>query len=98
MLVYLGRGSLPWQGLTANSKAEKFEKIRKLKTECNLQQLCSEAGLPNEFVQYFQRVQAFAFDEEPPYNLLRQDFRNLLYSLRYEIDYQYDWLLTKSTE
>jgi hypothetical protein len=31
MLIYFLKGSLPWQGMTANNKQEKFDKILELK-------------------------------------------------------------------
>ena len=43
-LVYLGKGSLPWQGLRAKSKDQKYQVIMEKKIGTSLEVLCQ--GLP----------------------------------------------------
>jgi len=50
MLVYFLKGKLPWQGLDAKDKDEKYEKIRKLKEETSLRKICED--IPNQFEKY----------------------------------------------
>lgn len=76
MLVYFLRGSLPWQGLSAPSTWEGYEKIREVKLATSLHDLCE--GLPTEFKTYLECCRAIEFEEAPDYNHLRSLFRNLL--------------------
>jgi len=47
VLLYLLKGSLPWQGLPGRSKNEKYAAIKKKKIETPLEELCR--GHPSEF-------------------------------------------------
>merc|ERR1719433_1125580 len=47
MLLYFLRGLLPWSGLDARTKEEKYRKIRQKKEETDIDDLCS--GYPKEF-------------------------------------------------
>lgn len=51
---YFLRGSLPWQGLQAATKKQKYEKISEKKMKTSFEALCK--GFPQEFVTYFQYV------------------------------------------
>jgi len=90
VLVYLFRGFLPWQGFQAQTVKEKYEMIADCKMTTSYSALCE--GLPNEFVQYFTIIRALEFTETPPYNELRQMFRDLFIKLGFVFDYQYDWV------
>merc|ERR1719401_1781828 len=48
VLMYFIRGSLPWQGLKANAKKEKYDKIMEKKMSTSLEVLCK--GYASEFV------------------------------------------------
>ena len=89
VLISLVKGKLPWQGLDAGSKVEKYDLISQAKVDTPLEVLCEE--LPVEFFQYMQRVRALRFDERPNYPLLRGLFMNLMVKMNYAFDYQYDW-------
>ena len=47
VLIYFMLGSLPWQGLKAQNKKEKYEGIRDKKMDTTIEELC--ATLPIEF-------------------------------------------------
>lgn len=51
---YFLRGSLPWQGLQAATKKQKYEKISEKKMKTSFEALCR--GFPQELVTYFQYV------------------------------------------
>jgi hypothetical protein len=53
---YFLRGSLPWQGLQAATKKQKYEKISEKKMKTSFESLCK--GFPTEFVTYFQYVRS----------------------------------------
>ena len=45
--MYFLRGSLPWQGLKANSKKQKYERILERKIATSTEMLCK--GFPGKF-------------------------------------------------
>eukprot|EP00955_Chlamydomonas_euryale_P006528 69138-Chlamydomonas_euryale.AAC.1 len=75
VLLYFLRGSLPWQGLQAATKKQKYEKISEKKMKTPFEVLCK--GFPQEFVTYFEYVRSLRFDEKPDYAYLRRLFRDL---------------------
>lgn len=87
--IYFLKGSLPWQGLRANSRQGKYEKIKEVKMATEVDKLCE--GLPQEFVSYLNYVKNLKFTEKPDYDYLRQSFRDLFNRMGYKLDYEYDW-------
>lgn len=87
--LYLLRGSLPWQGLPAKTSKQKYQVILDVKMQTSPEELCY--GFPNEFVEYFQKVRALEFEEEPDYAYFRRIFRECFLNLGYTYDYVYDW-------
>lgn len=75
VFMYFLRGSLPWQGLQAATKKQKYEKISDKKSKTPFEVLCR--GFPQEFVAYFQYVRSLRFEEKPDYAYLRRLFRDL---------------------
>ena len=63
VLMYFLRGSLPWQGLKAATKKQKYEKISEKKMATPTETLCK--GFPTEFVVYFQYTRSLRFDDKP---------------------------------
>ena len=49
--MYFLRGSLPWQGLKAETVKERYTKIGETKRNTPIDDLC--AGFPEEFATYF---------------------------------------------
>lgn len=90
MLIYFSRGRLPWQGLKAETKAEKYAKIHKLKETVSIFELCDT--LPNELYLYMVHVRGLGFDELPDYPYLHSIFENGLRSRGLVDDGQWDWL------
>ena len=75
VLLYFLRGSLPWQGLKAATKKQKYEKISEKKMSTPIESLCR--GFPIEFNTYFQYCRSLRFDDKPDYSYLRKLFRDL---------------------
>lgn len=67
-MIYFFRGELPWQGLKAENKDDKYQKIFMKKENTNLQELCE--GLPVEILQYMSYVKNLKFEEKPDYTYL----------------------------
>lgn len=94
VLLYLHRGSLPWQGLKATTKSQKYDRIMEKKITTPIKVLCQ--GLPSEFSAYMTYVMALRFDDKPDYKYLRKLFRDLFARERYVWDYVFDWTVAKS--
>ena len=58
--MYLLRGSLPWQGLPARTKEEKYTKIKNKKIETTLEVLCK--GFPEDFITYIEYTRNIDFE------------------------------------
>jgi len=93
VLLYFLRGSLPWQGLQAATKKQKYEKISEKKMKTPFEVLCK--GFPQEFVTYFEYVRSLRFDEKPDYAYLRRLFRDLFAKEGWNWDFVFDWTILK---
>jgi len=93
ILIYFLQGTLPWQGLRAKTKAQKYEKISEKKLSTPVEELCK--GTPAEFATYQSYVRSLRFEEKPDYAYLRQLIRNLFYRQGFTYDYVFDWNSTK---
>ena len=91
--MYFLRGSLPWQGLQAATKTEKYDKIFEKKMQIPIETLCK--GYPSEFTMYLKYCRALKFDQNPDYIYLRQLFRTLMHCLNHQYDYAYDWTILR---
>ena len=69
ILIYLGTGSLPWKGLKAKGKKEKYSKILYKKMNISNEELLK--GLPQEFMTFLQSVRDLQFEQKPDYNYLK---------------------------
>lgn len=91
MLMYFLRGSLPWQGLKADSFKERYKKIGDSKQATSIETLC--AGFPDEFAQYFKYCRKLAFTELPDYAMLKRKFEDLMKTKGWwPIDLNFDWV------
>eukprot|EP01029_Cantina_marsupialis_P026388 TRINITY_DN708_c0_g1_i1.p1 TRINITY_DN708_c0_g1~~TRINITY_DN708_c0_g1_i1.p1 ORF type:complete len:406 (-),score=92.87 TRINITY_DN708_c0_g1_i1:476-1693(-) len=87
VLVYMLKGSLPWQGLKAKTPKEKYRKILDKKTGIPLRDLCD--GLPSQFYLFLKHCRELEFEDEPDYKYLRGLFTGLLSTLFDE--HVFDW-------
>lgn len=92
--MYFNKGSLPWQGLRAKTKKDKYEKIRDKKATTTVEQLCK--GFPEEFSIYLTYCRNLRFEDRPDYAYLRKLFKDLFYRMGYEYDFVFDWMVQKS--
>ncbi len=93
VLMYFLRGSLPWQGLKAATKKQKYEKISERKMSTPVEVLCK--GYPPEFVTFFQVCRSLRFEDKPDYSYTRKLFRDLFIREGYQYDYVFDWTILK---
>ncbi|KAG2713084.1 hypothetical protein I3760_04G158500 [Carya illinoinensis] len=75
VLLYFLRGSLPWQGLKAATKKQKYDKICEKKLSTPIEVLCKSH--PVEFASYFHYCHSLTFDQRPDYGFLKRLFRDL---------------------
>ncbi|VVC28472.1 Protein kinase domain,Protein kinase-like domain,Protein kinase, ATP binding site,Serine/threonine- [Cinara cedri] len=96
MLMYFLRGSLPWQGLRAQTRQQKYERISEKKINTPFEVLCQ--GYPNEFLSYLLYCRSMKFTETPDFTYLRQLFKQLFDFKGFDYDYIFDWTKFKSEE
>jgi serine/threonine protein kinase len=90
ILFYFLRGSLPWMGLHAANRKQKYEQISEKKIATSIESLCH--GLPPEFMLFLTEARRLDFPDRPNYAMYRQMFRDLFIREGFVYDYQYDWV------
>jgi len=91
VLMYFMRGSLPWQGLKARTKKDKYEKISEKKMSTPIEVLCKR--YPVEFATFLNYCRSLRFDDKPDYIYLRRLFRELFARRTYSQDFVFDWTI-----
>lgn len=96
VLMYLLRGSLPWQGLKVYGKEDKYQKILQKKKETPVEELCR--GFPIQFGDFVTYVKSLSYTDDPNYDYIK----NLLFQVakdnKFEFDNQYDWIKIESVK
>ncbi|ORD99316.1 KC11 [Hepatospora eriocheir] len=95
MLIYFCKGRLPWQGLKAENKKDRYEKIFKLKAETSLEDLCKDC--PKELYTYMFKVRTLSYTEYPDYYGFSKLFDDGLKALDGN-NGVFDWLETNLKE
>ena len=96
VLMYFLRGALPWQGLKAATKKQKYDRIMEKKMTTPTDLLCR--GFPNEFGIFLNYTRALRFDDKPDYSYLRKLFRDLFTREGYQYDYVFDWSVQRGAQ
>ncbi|KAL6436910.1 hypothetical protein ACFW04_004927 [Cataglyphis niger] len=89
MFMYFLRGSLPWQGLKADTLKERYQKIGDTKRATPIEVLCD--GHPEEMATYLRYVRRLDFFETPDYEYLRKLFHDLYERRGFVNDGEFDW-------
>lgn len=84
LLIYLLKGSLPWQNLPGVNKKDKYANILKTKLSLSIKELCK--GLPQEFETYMTYCRNMKFNERPDYSYILRKFRELFMDQGYIYD------------
>ena len=90
-MVYFLKGSLPWQGLKADTKKQKYDQISEKKLSTSVETLCK--GIPAEFATFIAYTKSLKFEEKPDYAYLRKLLRDLFLREGYQYDGMFDWYL-----
>ncbi|KAJ7439524.1 kinase-like domain-containing protein [Mycena galericulata] len=89
VLLYFLGGTLPWQGVEAPTKEQKYDRIMMKKITTPPEILCG--GFPTEFSIFLNYTRALCFDDKPDYSYLRKLFRDLFGRRGYQDDSVFDW-------
>ena len=89
VIIYLVKGTLPWNEIKSYNKEELYDRILKAKMRIEPDLLCQ--NLPPEFEEYFKYIKSMTFEQEPDYNFLKNLFLNILKKTGGGMDYIYDW-------
>ena len=89
ILIYFIKGRLPWQGLKADKKEDRYKKIYEIKKNIKIKELCSE--LPEEFESFYNYIRKLEFEQVPDYDYLKLLLKNILEKNYFIVDYYYDW-------
>ena len=65
VLIYFLKGKLPWQGIPAKTKKEKYDKIKDKKVNTSINELVR--GCPPEMRQYMDHCRSLKFVDKPDY-------------------------------
>ncbi|PAA55196.1 hypothetical protein BOX15_Mlig013128g2 [Macrostomum lignano] len=93
VFMYFLRGILPWQGLKAATKRQKYERISEKKMQTPVETLCQ--NYQAEFATYLNYCRSLRFEDKPDYSYSRQLFRNLFHREGFTYDYVFDWNMLK---
>lgn len=94
VLMYFNRGSLPWSGLKAATKKQKYEKIMEKKISTPIDVLCR--GYPQEFATFLNYTRGLRFEDKPDYSYLRKLFSTIVQKEGIVFDYMFDWTMVKA--
>jgi len=89
VLIYLMKGVLPWQGLQAKSRNEKYRLIMQRKTDVSIEELCT--GLPTQLGHFLRYARSLRFEEAPDYKYLRRLMKEALVTQGHVYDCEFDW-------
>ena len=97
VLSYLVRGNLPWQGIAAKTKEEKYAKILNKKINISTEKLLKDE--PQELVDYIKYCKNLDYEQDPDYDYLIGLFKSIiLEKLNEKIDYMFDWVNNNDVE
>ena len=88
-LIYLSKGSLPWQGIKCKSKAQKYNLILEKKMSTNNNDLCKD--LPCEFISFICYIKDLKFEEKPNYLFLKELLGKMFYRNKFNYDLIFDF-------
>src|SRR4051812_44966812 len=91
MALYFLHGSLPWQGLKASNRQEKYRLVYEREETIEGAELCH--GLPAEFATYMSYIRELGDQGQPDYKYLRNLFDGLFRREGFEHDNVFDWTI-----
>lgn len=95
-MVYFLKGELPWQGLKAKNKKEKYEKIKEKKLNTPLEILCN--NLPGDIITWINYAKGLKFEEKPDYNYLQSLIQKMARENSITFDQYFDWIIKEKND
>ena len=92
VLLYIMKGSLPWQKVSKSSTYEEDLIIYNIKKYTKSEIICK--GLPKEIILFFNYCRSLAFEQNPNYNYLRSLLLNILNNMSEKNDLCFCWIKT----
>lgn len=89
-LVYMAKGCLPWQGLRAKKKDDRYKIILEKKKKISSEELCQD--LPRQFKEFTNIIKKLQYEEDPNYSYYKRLFKSVLEEIHCEYDKYCDWL------
>lgn len=91
ILIYFASGGLPWQGVRCQNKLAKYERIKALKQQTSVDELCQGITSPAPFADFLVYTRSLAFDEAPNYKQCVGYFEDLMLEMNWEHDFGFQW-------
>lgn len=91
VMIYFLKGCLPWQGVSGDTKEEKYRKIKEKKIDTPITDLSK--NLPSQFLKFFELVRNIGFEDAPDYIALRTLLAEMFTNKNFQNDFQYDWVI-----
>ena len=91
VLMYFLRGNLPWQGINARNREDKYKKIFEKKMLTSTEELCN--GFAVELFTYINYCKSLKFEDRPDYVYLKRLLKELFVREGFDYDYIFDWEL-----
>lgn len=95
VLLYFLRGSLPWQGLPAQNRREKYKRILDVKTVTPPESLCK--GFPGQLKSLLRYCRGLKFEESPNYKYIKSTLHEIAMENSFAFDNIFDWTAAKPT-
>jgi serine/threonine protein kinase len=95
MLLYFLRGAMPWSGLDAKTKQDKYRKICEKKEETPLKELC--AGFPDAFEDFLKYARGLGFTDRPDYDMLFSRLQQAREKDGNPRDHEFEWMTESNT-
>ena len=95
-LIYLMKGSLPWQRIKPKKDENTYHLIYKMKYEMAISELCKD--IPDVFGAFLFYCRNLKFDEIPKYDYWRSIFQHCAKENQIVYDWEFDWILKRKKE
>ena len=87
--LYLLKGKLPWQGLPAKNRHEKYKRIMDLKNVSSPETLCK--GLPSQLKVFLRYCRELKFEDTPDYKFIKNTLTEIATDEGFTFDNVFDW-------
>lgn len=88
-MIYLYKGSLPWQDIPSKNKEEKYIKMMEKKINIEPDELLK--GLPEEFKDILVYTRNLQFEEMPNYKYIKSKLLNVVNKYTLSLEMIFEW-------